>query len=71
MKDYAASIAGFEAYLALQPKAKDKVQITYQLASALEESGKTAEACGYYKSISQDPQWGEAARYKVTTLKCN
>lgn len=71
LKDYAASVAGFEAYLALQPNAKDKVQITYQLASALEESGKTAEACGYYKSISQDPQWGEAARYKVTTLKCN
>ena len=60
-----------EAYLALSPDAKDKVQIIYQLGTALVASGENGKACGYFKQIAQDAKWGEAARYQLTTLKCN
>jgi len=61
----------FEAYLALSPDAKDKVQITFQLATALMNAGDNSKACGYFKAVSQDAQFGEGARYYLTQLKCN
>ena len=61
----------FKAYLAQSPDAKDKVQIMYQLGTALVAADEGSEACGYFKQIAQDEKWGEAARYQMTTLKCN
>jgi len=59
-----------EAYLAMSPEAKDKVQIMYQLGTALVAAGDNDKACGYFKQIAQDAKWGEAARFQITTLKC-
>ncbi|MBQ0025108.1 MAG: hypothetical protein KBT00_05235 [Bacteroidales bacterium] len=71
LKQYKTAVEGFEAYLALSPNAKDKAQIIYQLGDALIKAGDNAKACGYFKQIAQDAKWGEAARYQITTLKCN
>lgn len=61
----------YEAYLALSPNAKDKVQIIYQLGSAYVGLGDNAKACSYFKEIADDAKFGEAARYQITNLKCN
>ena len=71
LKQNKVAADAFEAYLALSPNAKDKVQTIYQLGTALVALGDNAKACGYFKEIAQDAQWGEAARYQITTLKCN
>ncbi|MDD2292905.1 MAG: tetratricopeptide repeat protein [Bacteroidales bacterium] len=71
LKQNKVAADALEAYLAMQPDAKDKVQIMYQLGVALAASGQNSKACGYFKQISSDAKWGEAARYQATTLKCN
>ncbi|MDD2594514.1 MAG: tetratricopeptide repeat protein [Bacteroidales bacterium] len=71
LKQNKVAAEALEAYLAMQPEAKDKVQITYQLGTALMGAGLNDKACGYFKQIVSDPKWGEAAKYQVTTLKCN
>lgn len=71
LKQNKVAADAFKAYLAMQPQAKDKVQIIYQLGTALIAAGQKSEACGYFKQILTDPKWGEAAKYQVTTLKCN
>lgn len=71
LKQNKTAADAFEAYLAMSPNAKDKAQIVYQLGTALAAAGDNAKACGYFKQIAQDEKWGEAARYQITTLKCN
>ncbi|MBQ9475979.1 MAG: tetratricopeptide repeat protein [Bacteroidales bacterium] len=71
LKQNKIAAEAFEAYLALNPNAKDKVQTIYQLGTALAAIGENAKACGYFKEIAQDEKFGEAARYQLTTLKCN
>ena len=72
LKQFSTAIAGFEAYLALSPNAKDKNQIIYQLATAYEGQKDRAKACGYYKQILTDAQFKAIAEYKVNEeLKCN
>lgn len=71
LKQNKVAAEAFEAYLAMSPDAKDKVQIMYQLGTALAASGDSSKACGYFKQISQDEKWGEAARYQIANLKCN
>ena len=71
LKQNKVSADAFEAYLSMSPNAADKAQITYQLGTALVGAGDNAKACGYFKQIAQDAKWGEAARYQITTLKCN
>ena len=71
LKQNKVAAEGFKAYLSMSPNAADKAQIMYQLGTALVGTGENAEACGYFKQIAQDPKWGEAARYQITTLKCN
>ena len=71
LKQNKVAADAFEAYLSMNPNAADKAQITYQLGTALVGAGDNAKACGYFKQISQDAKWGEAARYQITTLKCN
>ena len=71
LKQNKVAAEAFEAYLSMSPDAKDKNQIIYQLATALVATGDNAKACGYYKQIAQDAKFGEAARYQITTLKCN
>jgi len=70
LKQNKVAADALEAYLALSPEAKDKVQIMYQLGTALVATGENGKACGYFKEIAQDAKWGEAARYQITTLKC-
>lgn len=71
LKQNKVAVDALEAYLSLSPNAKDKVQIIYQLGTALVAAGDNGKACGYFKQIAQDAKWGEAARYQITTLKCN
>lgn len=71
LKQNKTAADAFEAYLAMSPNAKDKSQIIYQLGTALIGAGDNAKACGYFKQIAKDEKWGEAARYQITTLKCN
>ena len=71
LKQNKVAADALEAYLAQKPDAQDKVQIIYQLGEALAKAGENAKACGYFKQIAQDAKWGEAARYQLTTLKCN
>ena len=71
LKQNKIAAEAFEAYLALSPQAKDRVQTIYQLGTALAAIGDNAKACGYFKEIAQDEKFGEAARYQLTTLKCN
>ncbi len=71
LKQNKVAAEAFEAYLSMNPEAKDKNQIIYQLATALIATGDNAKACGYFKQIAQDAKFGEAARYQITTLKCN
>lgn len=71
LKQNKVAADGFKAYLSMSPNASDKAQIIYQLGTALVGAGENAEACGYFKQIAQNPKWGEAARYQITTLKCN
>lgn len=71
LKQNKVAADALEAYLSLSPEAKDKVQIMYQLGTALVAAGDNGKACGYFKQIAQDAKWGEAARYQITTLKCN
>ena len=71
LKQHKIAAENYEAYLALIPNAKNKVQIIYQLGTALMSMGDNAKACGYFKEIAQDEKFGEAARYQITTLKCN
>ena len=71
LKQNKVAAEAYEAYLALKPNASDKVQITYQLGTALQALGDKDKACGYFKTIQDDPKWGEAARYQLTQLKCN
>lgn len=70
LKQNKVAADAIKAYLAMSPNAKDKVQMIYQLGTALQALGENAEACGYFKEISQDAKWGEAARYQITVLKC-
>ena len=71
LKQNKLAVEGFEAYLALNPEAKDKNQIIYQLGVACAGAGDNAKACGYFKEIASDPKFGEGARYQLTVLKCN
>ncbi len=71
LKQNSLAAEALKAYLAMSPDAKDRVQIVYQLGTALIATGQNGEACGYFKEIAQDPKWGEAARYQLTVLKCN
>lgn len=71
LKQNKVAADAFEAYLSMSPNAADKAQIMYQLGTALVGAGDNAKACGYFKQIAQDAKWGEAARYQITTLKCN
>ena len=70
LKQNKIAAEAFESYLAMSPNAKDKNEMIYRLATALQAAGDNAKACGYYKEIAQDPKLGEAARYQMTTLKC-
>ena len=70
LKQNKVAAEAYEAYLALKPNASDKVQITYQLGTALQAIGDNEKACGYFKTIADDAKWGEAARYQLTQLKC-
>jgi len=71
LKQNKIAAESYEAYLALSPAAKDKVQITYQLGTAYQALGDNAKACAYFNEIAADPKFGEAARYQITNLKCN
>ena len=71
LKQNKIAAEAYEAYLALSPNAKDKVQITYQLGTAYQALGDNAKACSYFKEIAGDAKFGEAARYQITSLKCN
>ncbi|MCK9624880.1 MAG: tetratricopeptide repeat protein [Bacteroidales bacterium] len=71
LKQNKVAADAFESYLAQQPEAKDKVQIIYQLGTALSAAGQKDQACGYFKKIVSDAKWGEAAKYQITILKCN
>lgn len=70
LKQNKVAADAFEAYLALSPDAKDKVQIIFQLGTALMNAGDNSKACGYFKQVAQDAQFGEGARYYLTQLKC-
>lgn len=70
-KQYSKAITAFESYLALQPNAKDKNQINYQIATAYYNLGDNAQACTYFKMIMDDPTFGEYATHMVKNeLKC-
>lgn len=71
LKQNQVAADAFEAYLALNPNASDKAQSIYQLATALMGVGNNEKACSYLKQIADDAKWGEAAKYYITTLKCN
>jgi tetratricopeptide (TPR) repeat protein len=72
LKQFKVAAEAFEAYLSMNPKAAEKEpQIIYYLGDCLVKNGDNAKACGYFKSIAQDPKLGEAARYQITQLKCN
>ena len=71
LKQFQVAAESFEAYLAMSPDAKDKIQTIYQCGSAYQSLGDAAKACGYFKQIAQDSKWGEGARYQMTVLKCN
>ena len=72
LKQYNVASDAFEAYLSMNPKAMEKEpQIVYYLGDCLVKAGDNAKACGYFQKIAQDPKMGEAARYQITTLKCN
>jgi tetratricopeptide (TPR) repeat protein len=72
LKQYKVAAEAFEAYLSMNPSAVEKEpQIIYYLGDCLVKNGDNAKACGYFKKIAQDAKLGEAARYQITTLKCN
>lgn len=72
LKQFKVASEAFEAYLSMNPGAIEKEpQIVYYLGEALVKNGDNAKACGYFKKIAQDAKLGEAARYQITTLKCN
>lgn len=72
LKKYDEAIASLDSYLAMEPAAKDKNSIFYNLATAYEAKGDNAKACGYYKQLVNDPTYKQMAEYKVNTqLKCN
>jgi tetratricopeptide (TPR) repeat protein len=71
LKQNKIAAEAFEAYLALKPNANDKAQTMYQIGTAYVGVGDNAKACSYFKQIVNDAQWGEAAKYQVTVLKCN
>lgn len=65
------AVKGFENYLALQPNAKDKNQMYYQIATAYNNMGNKEMACTYFKMIMDDPTLGEYATHMVKNeLKC-
>ncbi|MBQ7640735.1 MAG: tetratricopeptide repeat protein [Bacteroidales bacterium] len=71
LKQNKIAAEAFEAYLTMKPNAADKVQVTYQLGTVLQALGDKEKACGYFKTIQDDPKFGEGARYQITQLKCN
>ena len=72
LKQFKVAAEALEAYLSMNPKAVEKEpQIVYYLGEALVKNGDNSKACGYFKQIAQDAKLGEAARYQITTLKCN
>ncbi|MFA5712564.1 MAG: tetratricopeptide repeat protein [Bacteroidales bacterium] len=72
LKKYDEAIAAIESYLSLDPAAKDKNNMFYNLATSFEGKGDKAKACGYYKQLLNDPTFKQVAEYKVKTeLKCN
>ena len=71
LKQNKIAAEAFEAYLNMKPNAPDKVQVTYQLGTTLQALGDKEKACSYFKTIADDPKFGEGARYQLTQLKCN
>lgn len=71
LKRYKEAITGLEAYIA-KSQGKNLNSMYYQVATAYEAAGDKSKACGYYKKILDDKQFGEYAKHKVNTeLKCN
>lgn len=71
LKRHKEAIVGLEAYVA-KSQGKNLNSMYYQLATAYEATGNKSQACGYYKKILDDKQFGEFAKHKVNTeLKCN
>lgn len=72
LKKFDDAIAAIESYLSVEPNAKDKNNMLYNLATSYEGKGNTAKACGYYKQLLNDPTFKQVAEYKVKTqFKCN
>ena len=72
LKKHKEAIEGLEAYLAKTPDLKSPNSTYYNLATSYEALGNKDKACGYYKKIVDDKQFGEYAKHKVNNeLKCN
>lgn len=72
LKKYDEAIEALDSYLTMEPNARDKNSIMYNLAASYEAKGNNAKACGYYKQLVNDPTYKQMAEYKVNTqLKCN
>ena len=71
LKKYKEATEGLEAFIA-KSQGKNLNSMYYQIATAYEALGNKDKACGYYKRILDDKQFGEYAKHKVNNdLKCN
>ncbi|MDD2419456.1 MAG: tetratricopeptide repeat protein [Bacteroidales bacterium] len=72
LKKYDEAIEAIDSYLSMEPNARDKNSMMYNLAVSYEAKGNSAKACGYYKQLLNDPTYKQMAEYKVKTqLKCS
>jgi len=71
LKQNKVAAEAWEAYLSMAPEAIEKeAGIVYNLGLALVATGESDKACGYFRQIAQDADFGMAARYQIVTLKC-
>lgn len=71
LKQNKVAAEALEAYLSMKPDAiTEEAGMVYNLGMALVATGENAKACGYFKEIAADPEFGMAARYQIVILKC-
>ena len=64
----AVGLKKYDQGIELLSKAKADASVNYNLAKAYEAKGNGAKACEYYKLITEDKNYGEYAKSKVTAL---
>ncbi len=62
------TIAAFEKYLELSPKAKDKADILYTIGALYHQSGDKAKAKEYYQMVASDPRLGPQVQELLKSL---